>query len=48
MKRIAAKTKKYLKLLIGLEKSGNPPASDGAAKVSISYLIRFFVKTILD
>ena len=40
--------KKYRKLLIGLEKSGNPPASDGTAKRSILCLIRFFDSTILD
>ena len=40
--------KKYRKLLIGLEKSGKPPASDGTAKRSILCLIRFFDSTILD
>lgn len=44
----AAKMNKYLKLLTGLEKSGNPPASDGTAKRSISCFIRFFVSIMLD
>ncbi len=48
MNKIAAKTKKYRKLLYGLEKSGNPPASDGAAKRSMSCLIIFLVSTMLD
>ena len=47
MNRKAAKMKKYRKLLTGLEKSGYPPASDGAAKRSISCLIRFFLNTKL-
>jgi hypothetical protein len=46
-KRKAARRKKYRKLLTGLEKSGNPPASDGTAKRSILCLIRFFDSTIL-
>ena len=47
MNRIAAKMKKYRKLFTGLEKSGKPPASDGAAKRSISYFIRFLLSTKL-
>jgi hypothetical protein len=48
MNKKAAKIKKYLKLLIGLEKSGNPPESDGAAKTSILYFKIFFDSTMLD
>ena len=48
MNKKAARINKYRKLLTGLEKSGNPPVSDGAAKRSISCFIRFFISTILD
>ena len=44
---MAAKTKKYLKLLYGLEKSGNPPVSDGTAKRSRSCFNRFLFRIML-
>jgi hypothetical protein len=48
MNKIAPITPRYLKLLIGLEKSGNSPESDAVAILSILYLIIPFVITILS